>query len=137
MSYKVTVIADFNGKVYVGADKRPLALNAASPIAETKLYSSQIPFVVTAKAPDGRVVITTKRKAKKNGWTILRDYNNNIINEIHPEEAEVQYSYTSILRVRQEAMADGIEYCAKQLPDSLLLVKNAWLEEVAKLRGQS
>lgn len=134
MSYKVTVIADFNGRIYLGADKRPLALETASPIAEVKLYSSQIPFAVSAKAPDGKVIITTKRKAKKNGWVILRDHENKIINDIGPEESETAFSYSSLLRVRQEAMADGIEYCAKQLPDSLRLIKQGWMREANKLR---
>lgn len=134
MSYKVTVIADFNGRIYLGADKRPLALEAASPIAEVKLYSSQIPFAVSAKAPDGRVIITTKRKAKKNGWVILRDHENNIINNIDPEEANVEFSYATLLRARLDARADGIEYCARQLPDSLGRIKHAWLREAKMLR---
>ena len=79
MSYKVTVIADFNGTIYTGADKRQLALANASPIAEVKLYSSQIPFAISARGKDGRVLITTKGRARKNAWTPLRDYLNNDI----------------------------------------------------------
>ena len=79
MSYKVTVIADFNGNIYTGADKRQLALTNASPIAEVKLYSSQIPFVISARGKDGRVLITTRGRARRNSWTPLRDYLNNDI----------------------------------------------------------
>lgn len=77
MSYQVTVIADHNGTLYVGADKRQTALAAASPIAERKLYSSQLPFAISARRPDGCVVITTKSHAQRNGWTPLRDHQNN------------------------------------------------------------
>ncbi len=134
MSYKVTVIADFNGRMYLGADKRPEALAAASPIAEVKLYGSQIPFAISAKAPDGRVIITTKRKAKKNGWVALRDSENRIIGEHGETSMEQLFPYSSIVKARREGMAAGIERCASQLPDSLELVKAAWMEEAKAIR---
>lgn len=81
MSYKVTVIADFYGRLYIGADKRQAALAKASPIAEVKLYSSQLPFVVSARMADGRVTITTKTAARRHGWTILQDMHKNLYRE--------------------------------------------------------
>lgn len=130
MSYKVTVIADFNGRMYLGADKRPEALAAASPIAEVKLYGSQIPFAISAKAPDGRVVITTKRKAKKNGWVALRDSENRIIGEHGETSMEQLFPYSSIVEARREGIAKGIEWCASQLPDSLASLKAGWAAEI-------
>jgi hypothetical protein len=134
MSYKVTVIADFNGRMYLGADKRPEALAAASPIAEVKLYGSQIPFAISAKAPDGRVIITTKRKAKKNGWVALRDSENRLIGEYGETSTEQLFPYSTVIEARREALATGIEWCAEQLPESLALVKAGWLAEAKAFR---
>ena len=134
MSYKVTVIADFNGRMYVGADKRPEALAAASPIAEVKLYGSQIPFAISAKAPDGRVIITTRRKAKKSGWVALRDSENRIIGEHGETSMEKLFPHSSIVEARRDGIATGIERCASQLPESLELVKAAWMEEAKAIR---
>lgn len=81
MSYRITVIADYNGTLYFGADKRALAHEVASPICEAKLYSSQIPFAISARTPDGRIVVTTRTKARTSGWTPLRDCQNRRIEE--------------------------------------------------------
>ncbi len=138
MSYRVTVIADFNGNMYVGADKRPIALAAASPIAEVKLYSSQLRFAVSAKDESGRVFVTTRRKAAKNGWTLLRDADNKDISEYEQQDPKpVVASLAAVQKIRHSAMADGIEWCAMQLPDTLKLVRDEWVKEAGKLRGDS
>jgi hypothetical protein len=138
MSYRVTVIADFNGNMYVGADKRPIALAAASPIAEVKLYSSQLRFAVSAKDESGRVYVTTRRKAARNGWTLLRDHENRDIRQHeHRDQKPVVASFAAVQKIRHSAMADGIEWCAMQLPDALKLVRDGWTKEASKLRGGS
>ena len=104
MSYRITVIADYNGTFYFGADKRSLAHKIASPVTEAKIYSSQIPYAVSARLADGRVVITTRTKARRNGWTMLRDHNN--------RDLSIKDRYAEILR-------DALSRLQYQLADTL------------------
>jgi hypothetical protein len=136
MSYRVTVIADFNGKMYIGADKRPIALAAAAPIAEVKLFSSQLPFAVSARRPDGAVVITTRNKAKRNGWATLFDAENNPVSIKAKEKPKKRFHSLDMESLKHTlGMADGIEMCANQLPDSLSLVRDGWLNDAKAMRN--
>lgn len=136
MSFRITVIADFSGRMYIGADKRQTALAAAAPIAEVKLFSSQLPFAVSARRPDGAVVITTRNKAKRNGWATLFDTENNPVVTEAKNNPKKRFAPLDTSALKHTlGMADGIEMCAKQLPDSLKLVKDEWIKEANSMRS--
>ena len=141
MGYKVTVIADHNGNMYVGADKRQSALAAAPPVAEVKLYSSQLKFAISARTPDGRVLISTRTKARQNGWSMIKDHANNLI-QPKPKRPSDKETSSPGLKLFRIGYASGLEHCAVRLADLLTQfflptvngLKDELLRESAEIR---
>ena len=65
MNFPVTVGADADGYIEIGAH------NCGKCVTTAKRYGSQIPYVISARTKDGKIVITTRRAAKEIGAELL------------------------------------------------------------------